>query len=68
VLPLQFKPAFSVGDLLLQHLDALEKEAKETGGVQQVLADHFAQVYKVAMPRAAYRRPLAHTGQARSVR
>jgi hypothetical protein len=53
VLPLEFKPAYSVGDLLLQHLDALEKEAEKKGGVQQVLADHFAKVYKVSMPLAA---------------
>ncbi len=52
VLPLEFKPAHSVGDLLLQHLDALEQEAEEKGGVQQLLADHFAKVYKVAMPLA----------------
>ena len=50
VLPLEFKPAYSVGDLLLQHLEALEQEAQEKGGVQQVLADHFAKVYKVALP------------------
>jgi hypothetical protein len=50
VLPLEFKPAYSVGDLLLQHLAALEQEAEEKGGVQQMLADHFARVYKVAMP------------------
>jgi hypothetical protein len=53
VLPLEFKPAYSVGDLLLQHLDALEQEAEEKGGVQQVLAEHFAKVYKVSMPLAA---------------
>jgi hypothetical protein len=53
VLPLEFKPAFSVGDLLLQHLEALEQEAEEKGGVQQVLADHFAKVYKVCLPLAA---------------
>jgi hypothetical protein len=53
VLPLEFKPAYSIGDLLLQHLDTLEQEAGEKGGVQQVLADHFAKVYKVNMPRAA---------------
>ncbi len=47
VLPLAFKPAQSVGDLLLQHLDELEREAEEKGGVQQVLADHFAKTYKV---------------------
>jgi len=53
VLPLEFKPAYSVGDLLLQHLDALEQVAEEKGGVQQVLADHFAKIYKVSMPLAA---------------
>jgi len=53
VLPLEFKPAHSVGDLLVQHLDALEQEAEEKGGVQQVLADHFAKVYNVSMPLAA---------------
>jgi hypothetical protein len=52
VLPLEFKPAYSVGDLLLQHLEELEQEAEERGGVQQVLADHFAKVYKVTMPLA----------------
>jgi AcrR family transcriptional regulator len=50
VLPLEFKPAYSVGDLLLQHLDALEQEAEEKGGVQQMLADHFAKVYKASLP------------------
>jgi hypothetical protein len=49
VLPQEFKPACSVGDLLLQHLDALEQEAEEKGGVQQMLTDHFARVYKVAL-------------------
>jgi hypothetical protein len=53
VLPLEFKPAYSVGDLLLQHLEALEQEAEEKGGVQQILADHFAKVYKVRLPLAA---------------
>ena len=53
VLPLEFKPAYSVGDLLTQHLDELEQEAEEKGGVQQVLADHFAKVYKVNLPLAA---------------
>jgi hypothetical protein len=47
VLPLEFKPVYSVGDLLLQHLDILEQEAEEKGGVQQVLADYFAKVYKL---------------------
>jgi hypothetical protein len=53
VLLLEFKPAYSVGDLLLQHLDALEREAEEKGGVEQVFADHFAKVYKVSLPLAA---------------
>jgi SMC interacting uncharacterized protein involved in chromosome segregation len=47
VLSLEFKPAYSVGDVLLQHLDTLEREAEEKGGVQQLLADYFAKVYKV---------------------
>jgi hypothetical protein len=55
VLPLEFKPAHSVGDLLVQHLDELEHEADAKGGVQQVLVDHFARVFKcgVPLPRAA---------------
>jgi hypothetical protein len=53
VLPLEFKPAYSVGDLLLQHLDALEQEAEEKGGVQQLLAEHFARIYKLSLPLAA---------------
>jgi hypothetical protein len=51
VLPLAFKPAHNVADLLLQHIDQLEQEAVDKGGVQQLLADHFAKVYKVALPR-----------------
>jgi hypothetical protein len=47
VLPLEFKPAHSVGDLLTQHLDDLEQEAERKGGVVQTLADHFARVYRV---------------------
>jgi len=38
VLPLEFKP---------------EQEAAEKGGVQQLLAEHFAKVYRVSMPLAA---------------
>jgi len=48
VLPLHLKPAYSVGDLLTQHLDDLEDEAAAKGGLTQVLLDHFAKVYKVA--------------------
>ena len=51
VLPLELKPAHSVGDLLVQHLDDLEREAEDKGGLDQVLADHFAKAYKVAAPR-----------------
>ncbi len=32
VLPLEFKPAHSVGDLLVQHLEELEREAEDKGG------------------------------------
>ena len=53
VLPLEFKPAHSVGDLLTQHLDELEVEAERNGGVMQTLADHFARVYKAPMFTAA---------------
>jgi hypothetical protein len=53
VLPLEFKPARSVGDLLVQHLDDLECEAEVKGGIQQVVAAHFARVYKVWLPHAA---------------
>ena len=50
VLPLHLKPAHNVTDLLLQHLDDLEAEAVEKGGLAKVLTDHFAKVYKVAAP------------------
>jgi hypothetical protein len=53
VLPLEFKPTHSVGDLVLQHLDDLEQAAEQKGGVGQVVADHFARVYKVNLPQAA---------------
>jgi hypothetical protein len=53
VLSLEFKPAHSVGDLLVQHLDELEWEAEEKGSVQQVLADYFVKVHKVGVPQAA---------------
>jgi hypothetical protein len=53
VLPLEFKPAYSVGDLLTQHLDALEQEAERKGGILQTLSDHFAKVYRVD-PAAAH--------------
>jgi hypothetical protein len=46
VLPLEFKPAYSVGDLLTQHLDELEQEAERKGGILQTLQDHFARTYR----------------------
>ena len=50
VLPLEFKPAYCVGDLLTQHLDELEQEADQKGGVLQALSDHFGRIFKAAMP------------------
>ena len=49
----KFKPAYSVGDLLTQHLDELEEEAERKGGVLQALTDHFTKVYRVPLPLAA---------------
>jgi len=51
VLPPGFKPAHSVGDLLVQHLDELERETEERGGVEQLLSAHFEKVYKLAWPQ-----------------
>ena len=53
VLPLEYKPAHSVGDLLTQHLDELEQEAESKGGVQRVLEEQFAKIYKVCPILAA---------------
>jgi hypothetical protein len=39
-----------MGDLLQQHLEALEQEAEEKGDLQQVLAEHLSMVYRVTMP------------------
>jgi hypothetical protein len=49
----QFKPAHSVGDLLVQHLDELEQEAEEKGGIKAVLSSQFAKVYRVPLSWAA---------------
>jgi hypothetical protein len=54
VLPLEFKPAYSVEDLLTQHLDELEQEAECKGGVIQGLADHFAKAYKVGVSQSLF--------------
>ena len=66
VLPLEFKPAYSVGDLVLQHLDALEQEAEEKGGVQQALAEHFAKINKIN-PQLAASSLLVRAGAVRLV-
>jgi hypothetical protein len=50
VLPLEFKPAHSVGDLLTQHFDELGQEAERKGGVMQALANHFGRVYRMDIP------------------
>jgi hypothetical protein len=53
VLPLEFKPAHSVGDLLIQHLGELEQEAEDKGGTLAILSRHFAKIYRAALPIAA---------------
>lgn len=47
----QIKPVVSVGDLVSLHLNDLEAEAEEKGGIAQLLHDHFSRIYKVAVPR-----------------
>jgi hypothetical protein len=53
VLPLKFKPAHTLGDLLAQRLDDLEQAANKKGGVQQVLATHFAKIYRISLADGA---------------
>ena len=53
VLPLEFKPADTVGGLLIQHLGDLEQEAEDKGGIHAVLAGHFTKLYRMSMPCAA---------------
>jgi hypothetical protein len=55
VLPLELKPAHTVGDLIVQHLDELEHEAEGKGGVARLLDEHFAKVYRLGrgVPLAA---------------
>ena len=50
----QIKPVVSVADLVPQHLDALEAEAEEKGGIAQLLHDHFQKLYKVSAPLGAF--------------
>ncbi len=54
VLPLELKPAHSVGDLLVQHLDDLEQEAEDKGGIAQVPQQHFEKTYRVAAPLSLF--------------
>jgi hypothetical protein len=54
VIAQQIKPVVSVADLLQQHLDALEAEAEEKGGIAQLLHDHFQKLYKVSAPVEAF--------------
>jgi hypothetical protein len=53
ILPLELKPAYSVGDLLTQHLDELEQEADRKGGILAMLSNHFAKMYRVDIHRIA---------------
>jgi len=55
----QIKPVVSVADLLQQHLDALEAEAEEKGGIAQLLHDHFQKLYKVSAPAGVFESELA---------
>jgi hypothetical protein len=50
----QIKPVVSIADLVSQHLDALEAEAEEKGGIAQLLHDHFQKLYKVSVPVGAF--------------
>lgn len=50
----QIKPVVGVGDLVAQHLDALEAEAEQKGGIAQLLHDHFQKLYKVSAPLAQF--------------
>jgi len=50
----QIKPVVSVADLVAQHLEALEAEAEEKGGITQLLHDHFQKLYKVCVPAESF--------------
>jgi hypothetical protein len=50
VLPLECKPAYTVGDLIVQHLDELDREAEKNGGVAELMAAHFTRVYRLRVP------------------
>jgi hypothetical protein len=42
---------------LVQHIDQLEQGALDKVGIHHLLAEHFAKVYKVNMPRGAAAQP-----------
>jgi hypothetical protein len=46
VLRLELKPASNIGDLLVQHLEDLERETEDKGGITAVLRAKFATVYR----------------------
>jgi hypothetical protein len=54
VLPLHHELVGCVQDLVWQHLDDLQDEAERKGGLEHLLADHFAKVYRVAAPRGLF--------------
>jgi hypothetical protein len=54
VLPLELKPAHNVADLLAQHLDDLEREAEDKGGISELLHRHFERAYHVSAPRSLF--------------
>jgi hypothetical protein len=47
---LEFKPAHSVSYLVTQHVEELEQEAEENGGVMTTFAAHCAKVCRVVAP------------------
>jgi hypothetical protein len=48
----EFRPAYSVSDMLQLRLDALELEAEENGGAKQVNADNGAKQHESCQHRA----------------
>src|SRR5690242_4571868 len=44
MLPLEHKPAYTVVDLLMKHIEELEREADAKGGIPCILFHHFAKV------------------------
>jgi hypothetical protein len=49
VMPLKFKPAYSVSDLHTRYLDELDKEAERKGRALQAWSDPFSRMYKVSV-------------------